>query len=77
MSSIKGLPQIFYNVVGIFNAHRQPDKVGCHSCFDELLVGKLAVGVACRVQDARTSIGNMGDNANEFQAIHELYGIFA
>ena len=71
---------LFYvgnDVFNILNAYRQADEVGSNARFEQLLVGKLAVSVACRVEYASAGIGNMGHDADEVKVVHELYSFFA
>ena len=65
------------DVVYILNTYRQTDKVWCYACLHKLLVAKLTVSVAGWVQNACTGIGNMSNDADEVEVIHELDGILA
>ena len=52
------------DVVGIFDADRESDEVGCYTGFPELLVGELPMGVAGWMQNACSYIRNMDFMAN-------------
>ena len=49
---LKCLFDVFYKVVNILDTYRETDKVGVYSCFSELFLGELTVGMACRVEKA-------------------------
>ncbi len=61
----------------VFYAYREADKVGRHAGFAELLVGELAVGVACRVEHTCACVGYMGHDGYELKFVHEFDCFFA
>ena len=61
---VKSLTDVIYDVVRVFNAHRQPHKVGCYAGFPQLLLRQLPVCVAGRMQDACAGVGNVCHNAH-------------
>lgn len=73
----ESLRQIGNEVVCVFDSYGKADQVGSDSVCDELLVGQLAVRVACRVEYAGTRIGNVGDDRYQFERVHELDGFFS
>ena len=60
------------NVLFILDSDGETDEVCSDSCFNKLLVGKLTVGGGCRVENAGSCVGNVGNYCGELQAIHEL-----
>ena len=47
------------DVIDIFNADRQPDEARIDAGSDQLFVGQMAMGGACRVQYQGAHIGDM------------------
>ena len=67
----QGLGQVGDDVVGVFDADGEADQVGGDPGCEELLVAQLAVGVARRMEDAGTGVGDMGGDGDEGERIHE------
>ena len=61
----------------VFDAYGEPDEVGGHSGFAQLLVGELAVGVGGGMEHACAGVGHVGHYRYEFQAVHEFGGLLA
>lgn len=64
------------DVVGVFDADRESDEVGCYTGFPQLFVRELPVGVAGWMQNAGSDVCDMGDNTDEVELVHELNGFF-
>lgn len=73
----EGLLEIGDDVGDILNSDRETDQVGGNSSFAELIVGELAVGVACGMEHTSSGIGHMGDNRDEFKGVHKLDCVLA
>ncbi len=73
----EGLLYVGDYVVDILDAYGEAYQVRCYSCFTQLLVGELAMGVACGMQHTCACVGNMCDYCYEFQAVHKFYCVLA
>ena len=69
--------EVSNDVFGILDTNGEAHEVGSHTCFAQLLVRHLTVGVAGWVQHAGAGICHVGDDADEVKVVHELDGILA
>ena len=69
---LEGLTDVVEDVVDVLEADRQTDHAGVDARSDELLIGELTVGHACRMEHAGADVGNMYLTACELERVHEL-----
>lgn len=74
---VHSLVEVGDDVVYIFDADRQTDEVWGYAGLAQLLVRKLAMGVAGRMEHTCTCVGNVGYDADEIEIVHELDSIVA
>ena len=69
------LTEVCDDVINILQSYGQADELGRDPGFQQLLVGKLAVGVGCRVEYAGIAVRHMGLNSNQLQRVDEAVRI--
>ena len=77
VGGIQGLADVGQQVIGVFQSHAETYEVRGNAGFSQLLIAKLAVGVAGWMKHTCLGIGYMCNDAYQFERIHEADGLLA